>query len=510
MKIKLAAVVILSFLCNAVVAEQLQVGSVFSEQAEQTSFIVTLPPGLELSPKASDFQLLDGATALKSADLIEPFGKSNKELILLLCVDASGSMTKAILNETQNALIGLLTQIRPQDQLGLVSFANKLTVDLDFTNDRNALIKSIRKLKPRGRNTVLYQALVDSLNLLNKNKTAGYRRLLLISDGKDEESIDSIDSAIDLSKSYGIPIDVVGRGKIEPQLTKGLGALANATGGRFVYAGPDSTSLKDAILRIYKNFIEDTWIVHFRYKPAIDKPDLKNGFIKFETNNNLSLSAVISQGIPAPQATSEPPVKKSVWKKIGDWLKNIDGKALLPYFGLALMLLSLGLILWFFLHRRHPHKPQPIKITPYDASNFGQAQQWPEPDYESKVQPPQEVRPRQTVVGTIANIPQSVPALSKLALAVLKGPLEGTKVPLDRPLFRIGAGSDNDLVLRGDDYISGSHALLRYDHGELLLSDQHSRNGTFLNGEAVKDKALPVVPGDLIELGNSSLKITEL
>jgi len=507
MKIKLAAVLILSFFYTSAYAEQLQVGSVLTEQPEQVSFIVTLPPGLEVSPKASDFQLLDGASVLKSADLIEPFGKSDKELILLLCVDASGSMTKAILNETQNALIGLLTQIRPQDQLGLVSFANKLMVDLDFTSDRNALIKSIRKLKPRGKKTVLYQALVDSLNLLNKNKTVGYRRLLLISDGKDEESIDSIDSAIDLSKSYGIPIDVVGRGKIEPQLTKGLGALANATGGRFVYAGPDSTSLKDAIIRIYKNFIEDTWIVHFRYKPAIDKPYLKNAFIKFETSNNLSISAVISQGIPAPQAQSEPPVSEPIWKRIGDWLKTIDWKLLLPYLGLALMLMSLGLVLWFFL--RHRHKPQPVKITPYEESIFGQAQQWPEPGCEPKAQPHQEVRPRQTVVGTVAKISPPGLELAKLVLTVLKGPLEGQKIPISKPLFRIGADPGNDLVLSGDAFISGNHALLRYDNGELLLSDQHSRNGTLLNGELVKDKALAVFPGDIIELGNSSLKILE-
>jgi pSer/pThr/pTyr-binding forkhead associated (FHA) protein len=60
-----------------------------------------------------------------------------------------------------------------------------------------------------------------------------------------------------------------------------------------------------------------------------------------------------------------------------------------------------------------------------------------------------------------------------------------------------------------DDYVSGNHALLTHKNGVLLLSDLHSRNGTLLNGELVKDKSSAVFPGDVIQIGNSSLKVTE-
>jgi pSer/pThr/pTyr-binding forkhead associated (FHA) protein len=41
----------------------------------------------------------------------------------------------------------------------------------------------------------------------------------------------------------------------------------------------------------------------------------------------------------------------------------------------------------------------------------------------------------------------------------------------------------------------------------LLLSDLHSRNGTLLNGELVENKTSAVFPGDVIRIGNSSLKV---
>jgi pSer/pThr/pTyr-binding forkhead associated (FHA) protein len=122
----------------------------------------------------------------------------------------------------------------------------------------------------------------------------------------------------------------------------------------------------------------------------------------------------------------------------------------------------------------------------------------------------EEPKPRKTEVSDTFKVPQHSQYHPNLALLVLEGPLKGQKISIDKQLFRIGAELDNDLVLIDDDYISGNHAQLRYDNGELLLSDQHSLNGTLLNSVLVKDDgASKVVPGDVIQIGKSSLKLIE-
>ena len=59
---------------------------------------------------------------------------------------------------------------------------------------------------------------------------------------------------------------------------------------------------------------------------------------------------------------------------------------------------------------------------------------------------------------------------------------------LDKELFKIGRGPENDLVLF-DPYLSRSHAEIRREGESYLLVDRMSRNGTILNGLRLKEPA---------------------
>jgi hypothetical protein len=101
------------------------------------------------------------------------------------------------------------------------------------------------------------------------------------------------------------------------------------------------------------------------------------------------------------------------------------------------------------------------------------------------------------------------PSLGKPAarLRGISGPEKGKQFHLEKELFTIGANPENDLVISGDSFISGTHAYLRYDKGYIMLSDLHSRNGTFLNGIRLKDAPMIVKVGDRIEVGNSAFEL---
>ncbi len=75
-------------------------------------------------------------------------------------------------------------------------------------------------------------------------------------------------------------------------------------------------------------------------------------------------------------------------------------------------------------------------------------------------------------------------------------------VTLDRPVTKLGRGSDADVRL-SDTGISRLHAEIRVDGLEALLVDLRSTNGTTVNGRRVQSS--PLHDGDRIGLGTTSL-----
>jgi hypothetical protein len=496
--------------CTSVFAEQLQVDSVYTDKKDEVLSIITflpaLPEGIEKLEK-SDFQLLIGANKVLQADKIEPFYDADRGFDLLFCVDVSGSISK-VLPAIQGALIDLFKPPfrKDKDRFAIVSFADKVTPVPEFTNDKEVLKHQIfDKLKRQGTKTVLYSAVFDSLNRLDKlnkdNQPRRYQRILVISDGKDEGSDKRVEDVIDLSRRYGIPIDAVAQGVIPKQYSESLGWLADATGGQFKR---NEAYLKNAIIEIYKDFQANSWAVYFKY-PQADPEKLENAVIKFQQNDR-SWSATLSRGIPMPKVEGPPSTTDSIFEVVVTKLKIYweKWKDKLLYFALLGLYFALGLIsvfLLFVFWKSRQNKNDPETVPGVDTDII-----------KKQVEPGSQQlkwsKPRQTEVsGTFKPTQQG--HQTNLALIVLEGPLKGRTIPVNKQLFRVGADPDNDLVLIDDDYISGSHALLRYDNGELLLSDQHSLNGTLLNSALVADKASIVVPGDVIQIGKSSLKLIE-
>jgi hypothetical protein len=126
------------------------------------------------------------------------------------------------------------------------------------------------------------------------------------------------------------------------------------------------------------------------------------------------------------------------------------------------------------------------------------------PEPEPEAPPP---RPRRlTVVG--GYFPPPRPGQPAVVLVGVTGPVKGMQFSVDKALFRIGSSPNNELNVAADEYVSAHHASLIYNTGSLLLSDQHSRNGTFLNDQRVTDTPMTVRLNDLIRVGNSTLRVT--
>ena len=72
----------------------------------------------------------------------------------------------------------------------------------------------------------------------------------------------------------------------------------------------------------------------------------------------------------------------------------------------------------------------------------------------------------------------------------------------------IGRSSTSDVVLRNDDYASGSHARLTRHGGLLYVEDLGSTNGTFVNGSKAVG-ATPLRGGDTVRVGSTTFRYEE-
>lgn len=107
--------------------------------------------------------------------------------------------------------------------------------------------------------------------------------------------------------------------------------------------------------------------------------------------------------------------------------------------------------------------------------------------------------------------PVSPPLAVSLRIAeAAAGGSEGRTVALtltpSAPAVLIGRSSEAGVSLT-DPEVSRRHARLEISEGVLYLSDLGSSNGTFLNGNPVKNEGIEVRPGDDIDVGNTRISV---
>ena len=90
-------------------------------------------------------------------------------------------------------------------------------------------------------------------------------------------------------------------------------------------------------------------------------------------------------------------------------------------------------------------------------------------------------------------------------LFVIRGNDQGTRFELDGTTFRLGRDASNAIQLH-DTEVSRHHAELRRRDDEYLISDLNSSNGTFVNGQRVRQHRLD--SGDQVQVGSTLMLYT--
>lgn len=131
--------------------------------------------------KKSDFRLYEDGVEQE----IESFGSVEVPFNVVLLMDTSGS-TEEKLAEIQQAAVTFVEQLRPEDQVMVVSFDEDVHIDCEFTSDRSRLRRAIYRTFPGG-STKLFDA-VDLVITERLNRIQGRKAIVLFTDGKDTSS----------------------------------------------------------------------------------------------------------------------------------------------------------------------------------------------------------------------------------------------------------------------------------------------------------------------------------
>src|SRR5579864_8194481 len=163
---------------------------------------------------------------------ITSFRHEDVPVAMGIVIDNSGSMRDKR-EKVNQAALNLIRASNPQDEIFVVNFSQNYYLDQDFTSDVNLLQAALQQVSSKG-STALYDAIVASAVLLRNNPRRDKKVLLVITDGQDNMSQETLQEATrQLQRTNGPTIYAIGLlgSGMQSSGRDALQRLADGTGG---------------------------------------------------------------------------------------------------------------------------------------------------------------------------------------------------------------------------------------------------------------------------------------
>jgi Ca-activated chloride channel family protein len=209
------------------------------------------------------FGILDRGVARQ----IVAFESRSSKVSCVLLLDTTGSM-QAALPALKNAALKLIGDLGPCDWVAVYGFSDTVSELQPFTTDKNAAKRAVLRAQASG-NTALYDALTRVTRDLSGR--SGKKVIVVFTDGNDNSSTVTTDTAIRRSKEAGVPVYTIAQGAAvtHPAFLKQLAGISKATGGvSFVIREPKE------IRGVFEHVSEDLmhgYLLEFQPPPAHDR-----------------------------------------------------------------------------------------------------------------------------------------------------------------------------------------------------------------------------------------------
>ncbi len=195
---------------------------------------------------------------------ITSFHQEHVPVALGILIDNSGSMLpkRAAVNQ---AALNLIHSTNPQDEIFVVNFGEEYYLDQDFTNDEAKLKTALEHIETRG-STALYDAVVASASHMKQETNLPKRALLVVTDGGDNASQETLEEAVQELQQKDSPVVYVialtNPTKRVTPAARALETLSLKTGGTAYF--PADVQEVDSITREIASAIRNQYVIGYK------------------------------------------------------------------------------------------------------------------------------------------------------------------------------------------------------------------------------------------------------
>jgi len=394
-----------------------------------------------------------------------------------LVIDVSAGMAESLAT-VKDATSSFVDALGPSDQGTVVTFASRVTVIQDYTNDKSALKSAVDSLAAGG-NRVLNDGIAQTARR-QAGRSEHRKPIILVTNGADSTSVEASDAAIQAAAAAGSPVYTIGLG---PNVGRdSLTKISSSTGGRSVFV-TNPADLKPTYLTIAEQ-VRREYVV--RYTSKLSPDGATHGMAIQVTSAGQSATGLASFPAPAPIAaptlppTPVPTVAPTAAPATA-LPTAIDPNLLI---GLVLLLALVAVVIWYVTRPAARTEVATTKapVQPAAPTIARGDQTWIVDDPaagagKTMLRPGRERTPPQ------------------VHLAIVHDGQPSEYVSRESPII-FGRSKEKVNVCIADPLVSGEHARIRRDGSQFFLEDLTSKNGTRLNGE-------PIAPGQPRVLKNN-------
>jgi len=191
-------------------------------------------------------------------------------LDVLLLIDTSGSTLGDPLAQSKSAAVAFIGALAPEDRVAVMRFANSVTLQQDFTSDKNAAIAALNALESKGQ-TELYKATAAAIAQA-ATSTSPRRAMILLTDGAQDAIVTDVtqNDAISAAATSGVPVFTIAQGAAvnDPSYLQEIARISN---GRYLEAPTpgDLSGVYQGIGRLLQN----QYVVTFDASEAAGKAE---------------------------------------------------------------------------------------------------------------------------------------------------------------------------------------------------------------------------------------------
>ena len=203
-------------------------------------------------------------------ETITSFRREDIPVAIGIVIDNSGSMRDKR-PQVSEAVLNLIRTSNSQDEVFVVNFSQTPYLDQDFTSNVDLLQTALHQTTTRG-STALYDAVVASDVHLRNNPRLSKKVLLVITDGQDNMSRETLQDAMrKLQSNKGATLYAIGLSNegMSRSGREALQVLASSTGGVAFF--PQSLDEVSAITRTIAHDIRSQYTLAYNPGPNIGK-----------------------------------------------------------------------------------------------------------------------------------------------------------------------------------------------------------------------------------------------